>query len=769
VIKKATKISTISSIKLSQHKSDKNSVKTFIKPIIYKSLLLLVMFQVNVYEVQAHVDGHEEGREDDSPTAPIGPNARTRTYGGYGHIVEGNTNVTSEAQANTLVSIECDENSKRRLIESGCNRTLRDNERADQFITDSMRAMVFRKLNQQFLEFNALSLIAATAGSAREITQANLHENSNLRACNLAADNPIISGSKAPDSPEGERLRTRLRYVNHHVDTKNMARAFLAHEWMKTSLGDRATEEYEQRDHNEIPSAQRNITQYQFKQDIKQYREDASNEAPADFRCRDVARRNEGACVALQAQMFRLQSSFPALYNVPQMARGDYEPKVRYHESPFLWDGRQYDLTSGRRTPDGGLTSYTQPGMMTAIRDLIVANGGSYQSILSGLSKRSSTEFSAMEQSLIAAINKAEGADSTPQLRHALRQFNQVGQAIRDRHASQTRSRIDDLCSRRNFNPENFQQHLVRMMLLNPNVVRQFLIDADPQTRAVALAVLCQEGVMGYLRPERQCNNVSGGPLPGTAPIRTARRFQADFPFSSNHYTTISRPTDDDPYTVDLTVNLQLGPNVNSSDPAVLAQMQTLANTWRSDVNNYINCQSGAPGAPATITNTDGSTLTCPPEASMRTNPPVVVNVNFNIVPAGSPSPPPTMSMHQCFRAETGSSNCNAIRQWHIDRCVSGGDTLANCQSNTPPANTPSLNRQNAANLTLGTSLGTVRHEILHQLGLRDEYEDQRSYVFNEIGEHNSIMRSSGSLTSRLYPRHIEQLTSVVRCPGMTQ
>ncbi len=68
--------------------------------------------------------------------------------------------------------------------------------------------------------------------------------------------------------------------------------------------------------------------------------------------------------------------------------------------------------------------------------------------------------------------------------------------------------------------------------------------------------------------------------------------------------------------------------------------------------------------------------------------------------------------------------------------------------------------REDAGNLTGGSSCHTIVHEVYHRLGLPDEYVDQTTYPYNQVG--CNIM-GEGS-TMKLEPRQLQSILSPVTC-----
>ena len=60
--------------------------------------------------------------------------------------------------------------------------------------------------------------------------------------------------------------------------------------------------------------------------------------------------------------------------------------------------------------------------------------------------------------------------------------------------------------------------------------------------------------------------------------------------------------------------------------------------------------------------------------------------------------------------------------------------------------------------------MGDVRHEIFHQMGLNDDEYADEGMQFNPLGEMDSLMSKPKEPKARLYPRHVKQVVSPLRC-----
>ena len=74
--------------------------------------------------------------------------------------------------------------------------------------------------------------------------------------------------------------------------------------------------------------------------------------------------------------------------------------------------------------------------------------------------------------------------------------------------------------------------------------------------------------------------------------------------------------------------------------------------------------------------------------------------------------------------------------------------------------------RANAANLTPNDTMGTWRHELLHQFGLEDEYSNER-YPISPQGGENNIMRDDDQNESVIQPYQVDRIIGKLECANL--
>ncbi|MEK6623586.1 MAG: hypothetical protein AABY86_01375, partial [Bdellovibrionota bacterium] len=296
--------------------------------------------------------------------------------------------------------------------------------------------------------------------------------------------------------------------------------------------------------------------------------------------------------------------------------------------------------------------------------------------------------------------------------------------------------------------------------------------------------------------------------------IDVARLKVNDWPNGSQNYFHLARPKIpvDAPITVKLNINFTLGPSLSglpdSDQNGIPDQLECQLRLWQEDTNTWANCSVGAIPS-ANLKNLNVSECTALPTSmpvpaipptSCPLNPDMAalnpkVNFQINLRPTNeNPAPPPSVQLHRCYRLDipgalSDRGDCEKVKEVHINKCITEHPSmLTECASEAADmepcrtqvtqfcraevearfaANPGAMNRADSSNYTLSESYSVVRHEVFHQMGLADEYySDERP--FSLLGEHNSIMRNSRSLDSRLYPRHLSQILDVLKCPEVS-
>ncbi|MEK6623961.1 MAG: hypothetical protein AABY86_03275, partial [Bdellovibrionota bacterium] len=408
-------------------------------------------------------------------------------------------------------------------------------------------------------------------------------------------------------------------------------------------------------------------------------------------------------------------------------------------------------------------------------------------------------------------------------LQQALAEYNTALGNLQNNHEAKMTSELAGICNNASGGTgalqTNATQTIFNLATMRPNIVRQALLDMNEPMRSLAKGVLCDAGVMPNIRREPQCEGVTGGPLPGPNPISINRRKVNDYPYGSQNTFNIDRPATpaNAPYTVNLAVNMVVGAGLagmtDRNRNHIPDEMECKVKAWQSDANNYLNCSTGAvPQIEAPITEevrcdatgTSGAARAkidpqlipfttpqaCPLNPGMQRTPNIRFNITLN--PVTTSPGEPAVTIHKCYNADipgVGGGRCNKVREWNINKCIARSDTeMTDCLAEAGMNNKKCrkkikkkctkevdtniadgggwTNRADSGNYVLSEGFGTVRHEVLHLMGLPDEYRSEEK-PFSQLGEHNSIMNNSNDLESRIYPRHLDTILDVANCSAV--
>ena len=225
----------------------------------------------------------------------------------------------------------------------------------------------------------------------------------------------------------------------------------------------------------------------------------------------------------------------------------------------------------------------------------------------------------------------------------------------------------------------------------------------------------------------------------------------------------------------------------------------------KKEFEEDINCQVGATKKTKQITTfTNRSSIcsstksigvierVCPTPPNKKRSPKVKFALNIyldtekipkNVLMAESDN----ITIHQCFHSglKKGSqSNCTEVMKYNQNRCITrtksvgmsyydgsceqkNGEELKRCCEKIIQKiyekNPDSLMRANKSNVSSSSSMGSWRHEILHQFGLKDEYS-KNNYPFSPQGTDTSIMRKSRRIGSTIKPWHVDYLIGNLEC-----
>ena len=474
------------------------------------------------------------------------------------------------------------------------------------------------------------------------------------------------------------------------------------------------------------------------------------NHARARLNCDDQSetRANRPQCRAITQELARMHASYPAVWPLSSLATGI---GTTVGTTELSTEGqratrRVYEVLGAR-----GTSSTDSPEVLEnrgrSLASSVFSNPNhiaAYSGLIEGL------------DSSLSAISPSEPVRSA-----RLRLAEELDQ-VRERSGA---SNAHSICQDTRFlNAMDLGASINQIALMRPILVRQMLLDLPPSERRIALQGLCSLNLMQYLRSPTNCDGVRA--IPGATPARLhVERYQLEdsWPyFAPVAYDLVPSTSATVPAVIHLPINLVVSPEDSS---ALINQLPT----WSSQLNNYLNCQTGAL-TPSALP--PGETPpACPPDPNMLRTPPVQFQVTFHPVirtQAEASVARPALSIHRCYHSDildvSQRSNCVAVRNYNINRCLTTGTSRILCEQQVPPEGAPENNRADAEHITLNSPVGVLRHEVGHLMGLPDEYTSPPyNRIMNPSGEHDSLMNSS-TASSRLYPRHIDRILSPSSC-----
>ncbi|MBI2520041.1 MAG: hypothetical protein HYV97_06480 [Bdellovibrio sp.] len=662
-------------------------------------------------------------------------------FGGYGYLSAPQRS-ESEAQASTATEFNCDSSSQRERISTHCGGAeIRPEVATENLLRETMKLQAISRFQEQTMEYLSLRVASVSKQIPLKITRP---------AC-ISQDSPTWRMIQANllSPTHGARnwnFRSRLDAVKESVDPKNVAHGLL---WMM--------------------------------------RLKMASEA---FHCNDSThtKHNSANCSSINYQQKRLANQYPVLWS----SWGLEAPRFSAIES-------QVYKMIGMSTMKNKNRNF--PNLSTDLKDqrelgkMIERSYGYGRSITEeAVNGYSHNDYLELERRFDRALSEGQGASpNTPMGQTYLRLVNGMKYAAEELE-TRTQAQINNLCSysepERNGNPpgltnsQKFSRNLQALAFSYPAVIRQALVDMTKPERALAQAALCEAGAMPHLRLPHNCSGVSGGPLPGTRPVSINQMSVIDWPYGTPQRMSIARPTGSSPIEVNLKVNLVLGPELENNCPdqnhdGVLDCLERLTNVWRADVNGFLNCSTGqTPNATLWQSINHSRIVPCPTpiDPGLQRNPGVKFNVTFQTHASDDDVPEPKVTIHRCFNSDIAGDNddkgnCNKVEQINMKNCLTSWTievprTVENCRAEIARrrlSNPAELNRANSRNYSVTDSPLTVRHEVLHALGLPDEYQDEKR-PYGHIGEHDSIMRNAGHAQGRIYPRHLDRILSPLRC-----
>lgn len=324
---------------------------------------------------------------------------------------------------------------------------------------------------------------------------------------------------------------------------------------------------------------------------------------------------------------------------------------------------------------------------------------------------------------------------------------------IQENHEKWLASKLDSVC---NSTPEDIRATF-------PGIFDQYLVDLNDDDRAVANYYLCKEPF--YYDPENfdsDCDgeNDADDPAPGDPFIPESERSSdsevlRDPPFSSSTTDTEVKLRENDPNIIDVSTEISFGFDDNITIEEKVLYFKFILNcTAELKQSLEEKAKQWSKGRAAFANKT--------------------INFDFKITQAGS-FEADDFTVHRCWcsicRVRT---DIGAIYDSYIpkDKCRADfteeevkamGDSTLNPWRSIPPENNW-FNNADAGNLIVSErdpeySCRTIKHELMHKLGLPDEYSADW-YPFNLIGERDSLL----STGDKIYDRHIGSILSPKEC-----
>jgi hypothetical protein len=303
-----------------------------------------------------------------------------------------------------------------------------------------------------------------------------------------------------------------------------------------------------------------------------------------------------------------------------------------------------------------------------------------------------------------------------------------------------------------------------QLISLYPEVTRQLLLDFSSSTPSLK-AALCSFRSFADIRPLRpplNCAKVTGSPLRAGKSVKISVYGNGD--------ESISLGKDPgDPVTILLHVPFKMDSDIGPEEA------KKLLAAWQSKTTDWYNCEAGNRAAPESIVVHDPvegkeATVSCKDFQKHPLKPETIFRFEFESVTQGEPG---AVHLHRCWRAETNSSDCQAIRTSLIKGCVatckSSAQSQEACQNKceaTLQVADPRNNREDSLNWTSVINDDTVFHEMGHRMGLFDDYTGTSNRDFFQLsGPADSIMMKTDDPNARLYERHLQDiLNPAINC-----
>ena len=330
-----------------------------------------------------------------------------------------------------------------------------------------------------------------------------------------------------------------------------------------------------------------------------------------------------------------------------------------------------------------------------------------------------------------------------------------------------------------------------------PNVIRQAMADGSDEDRSLIFSLLCSYGLKDEFTSPKICGKVSGSLASPSG--MTINKTSLDYPFSSgNVKLNFTRNSENQRITLNKKIYLSGGNGLSPDEKTkVLESMKSsFENDWRCETGQIKKVR--IPKNSTSLNSPKYETRKCPSDEAVEYDNPPEINLIIEWKTDGmDTSDGTTMNIHRCFNSDilnkSKRSDCTEVRKHGVNNCVKrkeyedffiDRDKPSECfdeQGNLKTQETDlnsccekvvdikfkedpdSLNRANASNLSINSSHGTWKHELLHQFGINDEYSNQ-SYPFSPQGHYYSIMNNSKKDKSRIQPHHIEEIVDNLNC-----
>ena len=330
-----------------------------------------------------------------------------------------------------------------------------------------------------------------------------------------------------------------------------------------------------------------------------------------------------------------------------------------------------------------------------------------------------------------------------------------------------------------------------------PNVLRQSLLEMKGKNLDVAKFVMCKKGIAKDFRKPIECGKTSGNI--NSPEGKNFEVLKSNFPYGGAKGKNINVRTLPDG-TLVVKKKIQLVDKGGIKE----GEIKCLSTRVENAMNRDLNCQIGAPGVEEKLqvspmgkplctkrlaSNTsEGSILrNCPTPPNEKRDPGVKFEVELEFVSDDSSEKgDDVINIYKCYRSEiddkTKAGDCREVQKYNVQICKeSFGVGYGEChkilrtedlyekrldlccnKNVAERMGRGELFRQNAANMTPGGNRGVWYHEILHTMGLDDEYSDG-TYPMTDLGDYNSIMRSASSNDAIIHPRHVDRILKRVK------